>query len=105
MKRLPSSGAFSFLGGQYCVKVPSAPAGSIMRFSGLDEFSPRSFLVLLGAPASSEQTAMLMEHVPHVAQLVPLSLMKVAIEPIVPSNAPKMLAGLQELCKTVPGAT
>lgn len=81
--------------GRYSVPVRAVPAGSLALVSGID--------------ASFSKTATLVDVAlsPGPAVFRPLSvrnraLMKVAIEPVTPSELPKMLDGLRKISKTYP---
>jgi U5 small nuclear ribonucleoprotein component len=89
-------GELALLQGRYRLPLESAGAGSLCLASGLD-LSILKTATLVDAHMAA----------PHVAICAPLrfaarAVLKVAIEPLRPSELPKMVAGVRKLCKVLP---
>ncbi|KAI9220726.1 P-loop containing nucleoside triphosphate hydrolase protein [Blastocladiella britannica] len=90
-------------GGRYSVPVESAPAGTLVLVRGIDATIVKSATVVAPAVAASRATARALLFPP----VTPLAaaVMRVAVEPLVPSDLPKLLAGLRAIARTYPASS
>jgi U5 small nuclear ribonucleoprotein component len=80
---------------RYNVEIPELGAGNLVLIGGVDlSISKTATLVA----AKSDEDAYIFRPIHHFTQ----SVMKLAIEPIAPSELPKMLAGLRNINKSYP---
>ncbi|RXK41631.1 U5 small nuclear ribonucleoprotein component [Tremella mesenterica] len=80
---------------RYTVDIDSAPAGSLVLISGVDTSITKTATIV---SPSIEDDLYIFRPIKHITQ----SVLKVAVEPISPSELPKMLDGLRKVNKAYP---
>lgn len=83
---------------RYFIPTEEAPAGNLVLIGGVD--APISKTATL-APADVDEDLYIFRPIKHVTE----SVLKIAIEPVMPSELPKMLSGLRSINKSYPLAT
>lgn len=81
---------------RYTVEASGIPAGNLVLLSGIDNSISKTATVVSSDYASSD--LYIFRPIKHVTQ----SVLKVAVEPLNPSELPKMLDGLRKVNKTYP---
>ena len=80
---------------RYTVDIDSAPAGSLVLLSGVDASISKTATIV---SKSIDEDLYIFRLIKHMTQ----SVLKVAVEPIAPSELPKMLDGLRKINKAYP---
>ena len=80
---------------RYFIETPSAPAGSLVLLGGVDNSISKTATLV---STSLEDEPYIFRPLKHITQ----SVLKVAVEPIAPSELPKMLDGLRKINKSYP---
>lgn len=80
---------------RYFVETESAPAGSLVLLGGVDNSISKTATLV---SSSVEDELHIFRPLKHITQ----SVLKVAVEPIAPSELPKMLDGLRKINKSYP---
>ena len=80
---------------RYAIPVEEVPAGNLVLIGGVDASITKTATI---ASASYDDDLHIFRPIKHITQ----SVLKVAVEPIAPSELPKMLSGLRSVNKSYP---
>lgn len=83
---------------RYFIPTEEAPAGNLVLIGGVDASISKTATL---APADVDEDLYIFRPIKHVTE----SVLKIAIEPVMPSELPKMLSGLRSINKSYPLAT
>ncbi|KIO06906.1 hypothetical protein M404DRAFT_137767 [Pisolithus tinctorius Marx 270] len=83
---------------RYFIPTEEAPAGNLVLIGGVDASISKTATL---APADVDENLYIFRPIKHVTE----SVLKIAIEPVMPSELPKMLSGLRSINKSYPLAT
>lgn len=83
---------------RYFIPTEEAPAGNLVLIGGIDASISKTATL---APPDLDEDLYIFRPIKHVTE----SVLKIAIEPVMPSELPKMLSGLRSINKSYPLAT
>lgn len=83
---------------RYFIPTEEAPAGNLVLIGGIDASISKTATV---APLDLDEDLYIFRPIKHTTE----SVLKIAIEPVMPSELPKMLSGLRSINKSYPLAT